>query len=287
MLTGIAILGFVVSGFIGAIILLSVSGGSFAGIKDALNNPANAGTIRMVQTVSVVISMFLPAWFVANILNRKPFYLLGFRKGIRVKQVGLIILIMIASGLIAVTLGYVTKLIPLPPAWKLSFDRMESSYIEQVGMMVDLKSFRGYIMSILLMAFLPALCEETLFRGGLQNFLTRATKNPWLAIIIVSILFSAIHFSFYGFLVRMFLGIVLGCIFYFTGNIWLSVLLHFLNNAVAVTQAYYLAQQGKDLKDALNNDISPSYWGIVAVPVLVLLFRALKNTSQKNQLQSS
>jgi membrane protease YdiL (CAAX protease family) len=287
MLIGIALLGLVISGVIGGVILIFNSGGNAAGLESALSNPKNAATLRMIQTISVIIGMFLPACFVASILNRRPFSLLGFRKQIQLKQVGLIVLIVFASLFIAGTLGYLTKLIPFPATWKSSFDKMESSYGEQVEIMVSLKSFSGYIMSVALMAFLPAVCEETLFRGGLQNFLGRATKSPWLAIIIVSILFSAVHFSAYGFLPRMFLGIVLGCVYYFTGNLWLSILLHFLNNALAVTQAYALAQQGKGLKEAMNDDISPYYWGIIALPVLFFLFRALKNISQKEQLQTS
>jgi len=287
MLIGIALLGIVISGVVGGLILIFTSNGNPADLESALSNPKNAEMLRVIQTISVVIGMFLPACFVASILNRRPFALLGFRKEIRLKQIGLIVLIVFASLLIAGTLGYLTKLIPLPASWKISFDKMERSYAEQVEIMVSLKSISGYVMSVVLMAFLPALCEETLFRGGLQNFLTRATKSPWLSIMIVSILFSVVHFSYYGFLPRMFLGIVLGCVYYFTGNIWLSILLHFLNNALAVTQAYFLAQEGKSLKDAMNNDISPYYWGFVALPVLFFLFKALKNTSHKEQFQTS
>ena len=138
------------------------------------------------------------------------------------------------------------------------------------------------MMSIALMAFLPALCEETLFRGGLQNFLTRATKSPWLSIIIVSILFSAVHFSFWGFVPRIFLGIVLGALFHYSGKLWLSILAHFINNALAITVLYISTQQGKSLQEAMKQD-ETSFWGILALPLVIGLFGLFKKVSVRRR----
>jgi membrane protease YdiL (CAAX protease family) len=276
ILLGLSILGFVISGFIGAVILTTASGGNLAGLKDALNDPKNADTLKWIQVISVLISMFLPALLTARMLNRKPFQLLGYQKDAEIKQVGIVVAIMFLSLFVAGSFGYLNRAVPLPADWKAKFDAAEKSYADQVEMMVNLKSFGGYVVSLILLAFIPAVCEETLFRGGLQNFLTRATRSPWLAIIVVSILFSVVHFSFYGFLPRMFLGIMLGLIFYYTGNIWLSITGHFLNNALAVTAAYVIARQGKSVKEAMNEDIQAYYWGFLAIPILLLLFSVLR-----------
>jgi membrane protease YdiL (CAAX protease family) len=274
MLVGFALLGLVISGVI-TVFLLSTTGKP---ATDAINDPKNADLLKFIQIISVLISMFLPAVIVATILNRKPFELLGYSKNADLKQVGIVVLIMFTSLFVAGSLGYVNKAIPLTQQLRTQFDTAEKSYSDQVEMMVSLKSLGGYVFSLVMMAFLPAVCEETLFRGGLQNFLTRATKSPWIAIIVVSILFSIVHFSFYGFLPRMFLGIVLGLIFYYTGNLWLSITMHFLNNALAITSAYVVAQQGKSVKEALSKDVPTFYWGFLAIPILILLFIALKKT---------
>lgn len=275
MLIGLALLGLVVSGAI-SVFLLTATGKPAI---EAINDPENAGMLRLIQAISVLISMFLPAVIVASMLNRKPFQLLGYRKDAELKQVGLVALIVFTSLFIAGSLGYLNKAIPLPDYLKTKFDAAEQSYTDQVEMMMDFKNIGGYIISLLIMAFVPAVCEETLFRGGLQNFLSKAIKSPWISIIIVSILFSIVHFSFYGFLPRMFLGFVLGLIFYYTGNIWLSITAHFFNNALAVTAAYVSIQQGKNIKEAMNEDVSVSYWGFIAIPILVLLLIALKKTA--------
>lgn len=279
MLIGFALLGLVISGVI-SLILLSVTGKP---ATEAMNDPKNVNLLKLIQVISVLISMFLPAFIVAAILSKKPFQLLGYRKEVEWKQVGLVVLIMFAALFVAGSLGYLNKEIPLNGYWKAKFDAAEKSYADQVEIMINLKSFGGYISSLLIMAFLPAVCEESLFRGGLQNFLTRATKSPWLAIIVVSILFSLVHFSFYGFLPRMFLGIMLGLIFYYTGNIWLSITAHFFNNALAVTAAYLAIQQGKNMKQAMSEDLTVMYWGFLVLPFLVLLFIALKKTSNSFQ----
>jgi uncharacterized protein len=148
--------------------------------------------------------------------------------------------------------------------------------------MLNTRGISGYLLSIFIMALLPAISEEMLFRGGLQNFLTRATRNPWLSIVVVSILFSIVHFSVYGFLVRFFLGIVLGYIFHATGTIWLSVTAHFFNNALAVSAIFFLTAQGKSMKEAMSKEVSATYWGFLALPVVIwLLFRLRRVTAQE------
>jgi len=284
MLIGFSVLGLVIAGIIGLIILLVATGQSVTDVEKAMTSPENAGIARATQIISVFISMLLPAWIVASFLNRKPFQLLGFRENTRLKQIGIVIAIAISALFIAGALGYLNKLIPISPEMKFQFEKLETSYARQVESMIDLKSFGGYLISLVMMAFFPALCEEVLFRGGLQNFLARAIGKAWIAIIVVSIIFSLVHFSFYGFLPRMFLGIMLGLIFYYTGNIWLSIIAHFFNNALAVTQMYLLTQQGKNIKDVMNDDM-PFYWGLIALPVFILLFTALKKSSQSEKAE--
>jgi len=153
--------------------------------------------------------------------------------------------------------------------------------------MLDAKGIGGYLLSIFVMALLPAMSEEMLFRGGLQNFLTRATKKPWLSIIVVSILFSIVHFSVYGFLVRFFLGIVLGYIFYSTGSIWLSMTAHFFNNALAVSGIFFMTAQGKSMKEAMSKDVSATYWGFLAIPIVIWLFSLLIRATKKVQVEAA
>lgn len=101
------------------------------------------------------------------------------------------------------------------------------------------KSVAGLIVNLLVMAFVAALSEEIFFRGLLQQMLIKNKINPHVAIIITAILFSAFHLQFFGFIPRMFLGIVLGYLYYITQNLWVSIIGHFCNNAFAVIAVHF------------------------------------------------
>ncbi len=276
MLLGFALLGLVVASFISIGLVTAVAGGK---IQEAMKDPANADLIRIMQVSSMVISMFIPALAVAYLLNRKPFRLLGFRANVTVSQVVIVVALMFLALFVAGAFGVVNKEIADAFGLKGWSEKLEKTYNEQVAIMLDMKSLGGYFISLFVMAFVPAVCEEMLFRGGLQNFLIRATKNPWASVIIVSIIFSLVHFSAYAFLVRIFLGLMLGLIYHYTQNIWLCIMAHFFNNALAVSSVYFMMQQGKGMEEAMSKEISAAYWGFLALPLIFILFKSLRKNS--------
>ena len=100
---------------------------------------------------------------------------------------------------------------------------------------------------ILSVAMLPAVFEELAFRGALQPLLIRATGNPWVGIVLASIIFSAIHFQFYGFLPRVLLGMLFGWLAYRTGSILPGMVAHFLNNAGAAITLWITGSMTEDV----------------------------------------
>ena len=103
---------------------------------------------------------------------------------------------------------------------------------------------------------------------------------PWFSIIVVSLIFSAVHFSFFGFLPRLFLGAVLGLLYHYSGRLWLSILAHFINNAFAVSVLYMSTQQGVPMEEALKTN-NGGWWGIFLLPVLVVLFIFFRKISDQ------
>ncbi len=116
---------------------------------------------------------------------------------------------------------------------------LEKDTTKQVQAFLKADNIFDIIINVFVIAFLPAVCEEICFRGALQRIIINLSKNAWLGIIITAILFSALHMQFLGFLPRMFLGIVLGALYWYSGSIWPSVLAHFVNNAVQVVGVSY------------------------------------------------
>ena len=89
-----------------------------------------------------------------------------------------------------------------------------------------------------MIAILPAIGEELVFRGMLQPELQRATGNIHAAIWISAIMFSAIHLQFFGFVPRMLLGVMFGYLYYWSGNIIIPMLAHFVNNGFSLLMVY-------------------------------------------------
>jgi len=101
--------------------------------------------------------------------------------------------------------------------------------------------------------------------------------KPIVAIVVTAILFSAFHFSYFGFLSRMSLGIVLGLIYYYTKTIWLPILMHFINNAIGVSALYMVRNNPKQIDKVLDSNLA-YYWLLLGLLMLVLLFKQLKAT---------
>ena len=283
-LVAFAVAGLVFASLLGAQVWQQMTGKGLEAMEKGMSDPANSDVMKIIQAITAIIGFFVPTLITAALLNKRPVKLLGFSTtGISISQVVLVILLIGASLMVATSLSYLTNNMPIPEVWKIRFDKMEQEYNSQVSAIISLKNGKDYLLALVIMAFLPAFCEETLFRGGLQNFLTRGTNNPWLSIIAVSILFSLAHFSFYGFLSRFFLGIVLGALFHYSGKLWLSILAHFINNALAITLLYSYTQQGKPMQEAMKQD-SASFWGILAAPVVIGLFYLFKNISVRRRI---
>ena len=132
--------------------------------------------------------------------------------------------------------------------------------------MLNVDTIGGLLLNLVIVALIPAVGEELTFRGVLQQSLTRK-MNPHVAIILSAAIFSFIHFQFYGFLPRMFLGILLGYMFYITGSLWTSILMHFVNNGTAVV-LYYLNNKGTISIDVDHFGATDNVWLLFASALL-------------------
>jgi membrane protease YdiL (CAAX protease family) len=281
MLIAFAVAASIIATFISLPVWSGMTGKGINEIETGIYDPANSNAIKVIQSITFVIGFLLPTIFTAYLMNRKPMTLLGFSKKINWKQISIVCAIMITALFVSAFLAYVNENLPVSASLKLKFDNLENDYNKQVEAIIGLNNTGEYILALIIMGFLPALCEETLFRGGLQNFLTRSTKMPWLSIIIVSIMFSALHFSYYGFLSRLFLGVILGLLYQYSGRLWLNIIAHFFNNALAVTMIYILKTRGKSIKEAIGDNTDTAWWGIFLLPVVIGLFIVFRKMAAK------
>jgi uncharacterized protein len=120
---------------------------------------------------------------------------------------------------------------------------MEDSLAEITKFLTTFTTVGQLLLAIFVIAVLAGVGEELIFRGLIQRKLYLATQNPHAAIWLTAFLFSAIHFQFYGFLPRMFLGAMFGYFYFFTGNLWVPIVGHIFNNGIAVVMLYLVNQK--------------------------------------------
>lgn len=239
---------------------------------------SDTSALRIGQVIYSLVGFLLPSLICAHVMNRHPLNLLGYNDLFTQKQLLLVPVLLFSAIYFSGTLAWLNEMIPASASLKASFDKMEADYVKQSEAILSLNSAGDYILSIFIMGLLPAICEETLFRGGLQNYLTRWIRKPWIAIVIASLIFSAAHFSYYGFLPRAFLGMMLGAVYYYSGSLWVSILAHFLNNALAITAMYVMKMNGKPAAEVLGGQ-DVRWWGILALPVFIGLLLYFKKIS--------
>jgi membrane protease YdiL (CAAX protease family) len=114
----------------------------------------------------------------------------------------------------------------------------EKEAAELTLFLTQYENFTEYIIGLLIIAVVPAVGEELLFRGVLQNKVNLLLKNPHLSIWITAFIFSFIHFQFYGFFPRMLLGAMFGYLYWWSGNLVIAMVAHFINNGFTLTMIY-------------------------------------------------
>lgn len=136
-------------------------------------------------------------------------------------------------------------------------------------------SFSQFLLGVLVIAIIPAIGEELLFRGLIQNQMHAITKNIHWAIWITGFLFSAMHLQFYGLIPRMLLGVLFGYMYYWSGNLIFPIIAHFINNAFTITMLYLF--QLKTIEYDLETETSiPWYAALISLVMgtaLLVYFR--------------
>ena len=131
--------------------------------------------------------------------------------------------------------------------------------------------------NLILIAIIPAVGEELLFRGYLQESFSKWLQNAHLAIIFSAFLFSAIHLQFHGFFPRFILGILLGYLFFWSGSIMIPIFAHFVNNALVVIFSYTSFINYSSVTDYKTTFVHALFSFMSIVLLLFLLYNVIKN----------
>ncbi|MFA6944881.1 MAG: CPBP family intramembrane glutamic endopeptidase [Pedobacter sp.] len=263
--------------FAGAVIFTAIAfviGFSFYGMEAISNmssgDPRNIDLLKLVQIISSIGMFVIPAFVYAKLQNKDW---LAYLKLVPVSTYFVLLTIVImfcASPALDYTMQ-LNKGMKLPgflkdlESWML---QQELKMEEMTKQLIIMKSIPALLVNLIMLAIIPAIGEELIFRGGLQRIFGRWTGNYHVAVWLTAIIFSSIHFQFYGFLPRMLLGAIFGYLLVWSGSLWLPIIGHFLNNALAVITAYWYQTQGM----SLDKLFEPEPSSIPLVTVSLVLF---------------
>ncbi|MDE6628481.1 MAG: CPBP family intramembrane metalloprotease [Muribaculaceae bacterium] len=116
-----------------------------------------------------------------------------------------------------------------------SFRQMEEAARNVTGMLMSGASVASLCVSVLIIGVMAGFGEELFFRGAMQRILMMGrAMNPHVAIWVTAVVFSLLHFQVFGFVPRMLLGAFFGYLLWWSGSLWLPILIHALNNTLVV-----------------------------------------------------
>lgn len=163
--------------------------------------------------------------------------------------------------------------LPLGEDWKSWIGGRETESNALIETFLRENSLGGVLINLLILALVPAICEEFFFRGFLQTSLQRKFK-PVVAVLLTAFIFSFLHFQFLGFFSRLFLGAILGYVYYLSGNILASILAHFAYNGLMVLIGYFYVRAGLALSDDTQTQF-PWYWALASLLLVIFIGRYL------------
>jgi membrane protease YdiL (CAAX protease family) len=235
---------------------------------------AAIASLKWIQTIGGGIGMFLiPALLFPQMLKWKANKLFRYKTPVNASSILIGILLVFISVPGVSGLYQLNQGMSFPEEFKdleMSIRAMEEQAGALTKIFVAADNLPMLLLNIFVVALVPAIAEELLFRGVLFQYTRIVFGNVWVAIVVSSILFSGFHGQFYGFLPRFALGIGLAYLFYVSGSIWVPIVAHFVNNAMAVIMTYY----EKDLAVFRVFDESYNfewYWTVLSILASVSL----------------
>jgi membrane protease YdiL (CAAX protease family) len=269
--------------FFGVDVMLSITN-----ISD-LSNPETLRILKYFQVVQSIGVFIIPPFILGWLFHGQVAEYLSLNKPVNFASVLLVLLLSFAASPFINFIGEMNANMQLPE-WLSGVENWmknaEESAAELTEAFLKVDNLGGLFFNIFMVAVLPAIGEELLFRGVIQRIFTNWTKNIHWGVWISAILFSAMHMQFYGFVPRMFLGVLFGYLLVWSGSMWLPIIAHFMNNAIAVVGMYMID------KKLLTPDIeqfgltTDSYYMAVVSVVLIAVFMLMvkwQNSDDKNE----
>lgn len=235
----LALFGALIFSFLGSALVVGIYGTDGLGWLSTMDISAESiGALKVMQIMQTVGMFVFPGFLLAYMFSVEPSEYIGFRK-FNSKSLILVIATM-AIALPGINfLGSLNEQIPLAQ-WMVDME-LKAEVLTKAFLSAD--SAAVLFLNLFMIAVLPAIGEELIFRGIIQKHFANITKSQIWGIIISALIFSTFHMQFKGFIPRFALGVMFGFMYSWSGSLWLPIIAHFLNNSIA-TVAYMMLGSG-------------------------------------------
>ncbi len=253
-----------------------------------LNNPGSIKFLKYFQVVQSIGVFIIPPFILGWLFHGNIAEYLRLNRKVSFASVLLVLVMSFAASPFINFIGEINANLQLP-GWLSGVENWMKNAEEKAADLTEaflkVDTLGGLMFNIFMVAFLPAIGEELLFRGVIQRIFTNWTKNIHWGIWITAILFSALHMQFYGFVPRMFLGVLFGYLLVWSGSMWLPIIAHFINNCVAVVAMYMIDKKIIAPDIAGIGSTSDSYYMAVVSFVLIVIFMLMvkRQNSEANK----
>ncbi len=236
--------------FGGALLTLAIFGFKF--------EDAEINAVRMLTMGGQILLMLLPTLIFARyVYHENTSFILRMKfpslKEIGVFAAGLILLTPLLQYFLSIQNILIQKLTSVSPFAKSitdMLDQLDKLVEKTYGSLLTSHSVFESALIIFVVAVTPAICEETLFRGFVQKSFEQKLKPSW-SIFITALFFGLFHFNPYGLLPLIALGAYFGFAAYASNSIFVPMILHFVNNLLAV-MVFFILGNDELIKSTAN-----------------------------------
>ncbi|MCY1721753.1 CPBP family intramembrane metalloprotease [Prolixibacteraceae bacterium Z1-6] len=252
-------------------------------------NPESIAILKYFQTVQAIGLFIIPPVILGYLFHGKIKEYLHLNKAVNNSSLLLVVVLMLFAGPFINFIGEINNNMSFPD-WMSGIEKWMKESEENAAIItkafLDVKTIPGLTFNIFMIAFLPAIGEELLFRGVVQRIFTNMTKNYHWGIWISAILFSTLHMQFYGFVPRVLLGAMFGYMLVWSGSMWLPIVGHFLNNALAVIGMYMINNEliSPDFEE-IGSTSDSYYMAAISLGLVLLFMLMLKRQNAGNQIE--
>jgi len=283
-------------GLFGGFFLYQIVGGALSLMIFGMSTEDDSvNAVRLMTMAGQILFMLLPALVLSKMVYEDVSAVINIKipamKELGLFLLGMIILTPLLQSYLAIQNHFIEQ-------WaanykiindiKIFFDDMNVLVEKAYSSMLNATNVFDGLLIIIVVAVVPAIAEETLFRGFIQkSFEFRV--SPFLAALITAIFFGAFHFSPYAMLPLMTLGLFFGYAAYKSDSLIIPIALHFFNNFVAVLLYFLIGSEDIiDSKMANTVDLRNSFiLFAVSLSLFIVLIFIINYYYSQNRIRSS